>query len=54
MKNLNVCQCSDGFLATLTETRVFKRKEEVDAFIRHEGLRQDDTAFNEVSFSPSL
>lgn len=49
-KYMNVCKVSDGYLCTITETRHVATETDVKALIRHEGLRHNETALNEVYY----
>jgi len=51
MKRLEAIQVKDGWHVTFTETRNFHSLNDVNDFIRHEGLIHDDTARNECFLS---
>ena len=53
MKRLIAEQASDGWHVQVIETHLLPTLTDVNSLARHEGLRNDKTALNEVFISPS-
>ena len=52
MKYMRAEQCSDGWYVKIIETRFVQTLTDVKTIARHEGLRHDETALNEVFIVP--